>query len=68
MYPDRADPARVRVRFDRPLKAVAPGQAAVAYDESRPERVLGGGWIMRRLAAADFNPPTESSPAQTSTC
>ena len=36
--PDR----RVRVRFDTPQPAVAPGQAVVFYDDSR---VLGGGWI-----------------------
>jgi tRNA-specific 2-thiouridylase len=34
--------ARVRVRFDVPVRAVAPGQAAVIYDG---DRVLGGGWI-----------------------
>ncbi len=32
----------VRVRFDHPIKAVTPGQAAVFYDG---DRVLGGGWI-----------------------
>ena len=34
------------VRFDHPLAAVTPGQAAVFY---RGERVLGGGWIERAL-------------------
>ncbi len=34
---------RVRVRFDKPVTAPAPGQALVLYDESG--RVLGGGWI-----------------------
>jgi tRNA-specific 2-thiouridylase len=34
--------SRVRVRFDVPVRAVAPGQAAVVYDG---DRVLGGGWI-----------------------
>jgi tRNA-specific 2-thiouridylase len=33
---------RVEVRFDEPQRAVAPGQAAVAYDG---DLVLGGGWI-----------------------
>lgn len=33
---------RVNVRFDRPQRAVTPGQAAVFYDG---ELVLGGGWI-----------------------
>ena len=35
--------------LDTPAGAVAPGQAAVLYDG---ERVLGGGWIRRRAAAA----------------
>jgi tRNA-specific 2-thiouridylase len=33
------------VRFDEPVRAVAPGQAAVFYDADRDEEVLGGGWI-----------------------
>lgn len=33
---------RARVRFEEPQRAVAPGQAAVAYDG---DLVLGGGWI-----------------------
>jgi tRNA-specific 2-thiouridylase len=36
------DGSRAKVRFDVPVRAVAPGQAAVVYDG---ERVLGGGWI-----------------------
>lgn len=32
----------VRLRFDEPVQALTPGQAAVFYDG---ERVLGGGWI-----------------------
>lgn len=36
---------QVSVRFDRPQKAVTPGQAAVFYDG---EVVLGGGSIMKR--------------------
>ena len=56
-----ADPAAATFRiegtcgfidFDVPQMAVAPGQAAVFYEESR---VLGGGWIVsadNRLAAA----------------
>ena len=49
-YRSRAVPARIRrlpdgrcqVRFTEPVRAVAPGQAAVFYDD---DRVLGGGWI-----------------------
>lgn len=37
-YPD----GRLRVTFDEPRFAIAPGQAVVCYDG---ERVLGGGWI-----------------------
>ena len=40
---DQNDATRFTVRFDSPEFAVAPGQAAVLYDESR---VLGGGWIL----------------------
>ena len=34
--------ARARITFDAPVRAVAPGQAAVAYAGTQ---VLGGGWI-----------------------
>jgi tRNA-uridine 2-sulfurtransferase len=44
-YPDGA----AELVLDAPAGAVAPGQAAVIYDG---ERVLGGGWIRRRAAAA----------------
>jgi tRNA-specific 2-thiouridylase len=33
------------VRFDEPVRAVAPGQAAVFYDAEYDEEVIGGGWI-----------------------
>jgi tRNA-specific 2-thiouridylase len=36
------DGAHMRVRFEEPESAIAPGQAVVLYDGSR---VLGGGWI-----------------------
>jgi len=38
---------RAELRFDEPVEAVTPGQAAVFYDG---ERVLGGGWIEEALA------------------
>lgn len=38
--------AGLRVHFDHPVRAVAPGQAAVFYDG---DRVLGGGWIARPI-------------------
>ena len=41
LYP-AADPARIRVRFDEPQRAVTPGQGAVFY---AADLVLGGGWI-----------------------
>ena len=40
----------LEVRFEQPLSAVAPGQAAVCYDG---DQVLGGGWIERSLGPAD---------------
>jgi len=37
---------RVSVSFEEPVRAVAPGQAAVFYEADAPStRVLGGGWI-----------------------
>ena len=40
---------RARLVFDEPVRAAAPGQAAVFYDPERPERLLGGG----RIEASD---------------
>jgi tRNA-specific 2-thiouridylase len=34
-----------RVSFDEPVRAVAPGQAAVFYDEASDEEVIGGGFL-----------------------
>jgi tRNA-uridine 2-sulfurtransferase len=44
-----ADPGEAELVLPAPAGAVAPGQAAVLYDG---ERMLGGGWIRRRPAAA----------------
>jgi tRNA-specific 2-thiouridylase len=39
------DAGRARLEFDTPQPAIAPGQAAVFYDE---DVVIGGGWIASR--------------------
>jgi tRNA-specific 2-thiouridylase len=39
-------PEGIEVRFEKPQKAITPGQAAVFYDG---EVVLGGGWIIRTI-------------------
>lgn len=39
------EPDTVRISFDEPQMAVAPGQATVFYDEE--DRILGGAWIVR---------------------
>lgn len=44
LYPGENNTARVRLHV--PQRAVTPGQAAVFYDG---DRVLGGGWISRRV-------------------
>lgn len=44
VYPDGA--GGCEFRFEKPVKAVAPGQAAVAYVN---DEVIGGGWIERAL-------------------
>lgn len=49
----RSVPAEIRadgaggaeIRFDEPVRAVAPGQAAVFYDEAGDEEVIGGGFL-----------------------
>lgn len=45
-----ASGSEMTLRFDDPVRAVAPGQAVVVYDAGQPDRVLGGGWIQRALA------------------
>ena len=45
---DRAEPSRARVQFDAPVRAITPGQAAVAYDEATGESVVCGGRILRK--------------------
>jgi tRNA-specific 2-thiouridylase len=42
------DHDRLVARFDQPVDAVAPGQAAVCYEN---DRVLGGGWIRQAIPA-----------------
>jgi tRNA-specific 2-thiouridylase len=49
LYPGDAAAGDAELVLHAPAGAVAPGQAAVLYD---CERVLGGGWIRRRKAAA----------------
>lgn len=48
VYP--IDPGEVRIRFESPLSAVTPGQAAVVYLK-RPDglQVAGGGWIRQSV-------------------
>lgn len=41
---------RARIVFEEPVRAVAPGQAAVFYDAETDEEVLGGGWLERSPA------------------
>jgi tRNA-specific 2-thiouridylase len=50
-------PDRLRARFDTPLKAITPGQAAVLYDG---DLVLGGGTISRALRREEL-PLAESA-------
>jgi tRNA-uridine 2-sulfurtransferase len=47
----REGPGQVRLSFAAPQRAVAAGQAAVFYDAADPDRVLGGGRIVRERAA-----------------
>lgn len=38
---------RASIAFEEPVRTVAPGQAAVFYDEATDEEVIGGGWLVR---------------------
>lgn len=49
-----AGPGSLRVRFERPVRAVTPGQAAVFY---QGERVLGRGWIELSPTAPETDAP-----------
>ena len=40
------DGGRARIRFEDPVRAVAPGQAAVFYDAEHDQELLGGGWLI----------------------
>jgi tRNA-uridine 2-sulfurtransferase len=39
--------ARARIVFDKPQRAITPGQATIFYDPTAGEEVIGGGWIVR---------------------
>ena len=43
---------QVTIGLDEPQFGIAAGQAAVLYDPSHPDRVLGGGWIAEAPSAA----------------
>ncbi len=47
---ESAAPARARIRLAAGEEGVAPGQAAVFYDEAEPALLLGGGFIERMAA------------------
>ena len=38
-----------RIQFEEPVRAVAPGQAAVFYDVEKNDEVLGGGWLVEGM-------------------
>jgi tRNA U34 2-thiouridine synthase MnmA/TrmU len=42
----------MHVRFEEGCNGVAPGQLAVVFEE---DRVLGGAWIERMIAASRFD-------------
>ena len=45
-----APDATARIEFEEPVRAVAPGQAAVFYDAQHDDEVIGGGWLARGSA------------------
>jgi len=59
-FRSRAEPAggpsgrtgSFEVRFDAPVRAVAPGQAVVLYEAENTDLVVGGGWIARAFRGA----------------
>lgn len=61
-YPVEDDGDLVRVVFDKPQKAVTPGQAAVFY---RGDVLLGGGWIERKATLKTGSAPTGHFEKQT---
>lgn len=56
---EREGRARLVVRFDEPVRAVSPGQVAVAYDG---DRVLGGATIVRPVAQRAERPEPPRPP------
>ena len=50
--------SRFEVAFEEPVRAIAPGQAAVVY---QGEVVLGGGWIGRSLSRAEVQRGTRGA-------
>ena len=37
------------IAFEEPVRAVAPGQAAVFYDAADDNEVIGGGWLLEGI-------------------
>lgn len=58
--PGRRRGGTARLAFDEPVRAAAPGQAAVFYDAERPERLLGGGLIRRAVGPGGPDPETDT--------
>ncbi len=55
------DGTTVQLTFDRPVRALSPGQICAFYDPSDPARLLGGGFFVRCSDAIDLSP--DHSPA-----